>query len=38
VGAIIVSDELSTGTPAWRMGLWVLALSFGALTATVLGR
>ena len=38
VGAIIVSDELSTGTPAWRMGLWVLALSFGALTATVLAR
>jgi hypothetical protein len=38
VGAIIVSDELSTGTPAWRMGLWVLALSFGAVTATVLVR
>jgi hypothetical protein len=38
LGAIIVSDELSTGTPAWRMGLWVLALSFGALTATVLAR
>jgi hypothetical protein len=38
VGAIIVSDELSTGTPAWRMGLWGLALSFGAVTATVLAR
>ncbi|HEY1907443.1 MAG TPA: hypothetical protein VGG91_15460 [Myxococcaceae bacterium] len=38
VGAIIVSDELSTGTPAWRTGLWVLALSFGALTASVLVR
>ena len=38
VGAIIVSDELSTGTPAWRMGLWVLVLSFGALTASVLAR
>ena len=38
VGAIIVSDELSTATPAWRMGLWVLALSFGALTASVLAR
>jgi hypothetical protein len=38
VGAIIVSDELSTGTPPWRMGLWVLALSFGAVTATVLAR
>lgn len=38
VGAIIVSDELSTGTPAWRMGLWVLALSFAALTASVLVR
>jgi hypothetical protein len=38
VGAIIVSDELSTATPAWRMGLWVLALSFGALTASVLVR
>jgi hypothetical protein len=38
VGAIIVSDELSTGTPAWRTGLWVLALSFGAVTASVLVR
>jgi hypothetical protein len=38
VGAIIVSDELSTGTPAWRTGLWVLVLSFGALTASVLAR
>jgi len=38
VGAIIVSDELSTATPVWRMGLWVLALSFGALTASVLVR
>ena len=38
VGAIIVSDELSTATPTWRMGLWVLALSFGSLTASVLAR
>jgi len=38
VGAIVVSDELSTGTPAWRTGLWVLALSFGALTISVLAR
>jgi hypothetical protein len=38
VGAIIVSDELSTATPAWRTGLWVLALSFGTLTASVLVR
>ena len=38
VGAIVVSDELSTGTPSWRMGLWVLALSFGALTISVLAR
>ena len=38
VGAIVVSDELSTGTPPWRMGLWVLALSFGALTISVLAR
>lgn len=38
VGAIIVSDELSTATPPWRMGLWVLAVSFGALTASVLVR
>jgi hypothetical protein len=38
VGAIIVSDELSNGTPTWRMGLWVLALSFGAVTASVLAR
>ena len=38
VGAIIVSDELSTGTPSWRMGLWGLALSFGALTISVLAR
>ncbi|HZJ54326.1 MAG TPA: hypothetical protein VFD38_09330 [Myxococcaceae bacterium] len=38
VGAIVVSDELSTGTPPWRMGLWVLALSFGALTLSVLAR
>jgi len=38
VGAIVVSDELPSGTPVWRAGLWTLALSFGALTATVLGR
>ena len=38
VGAIVVSDELSTGTPSWRTGLWVLALSFGALTLGVLAR
>jgi len=38
VGAIVVSDELSTGTPSWRMGLWGLALSFGALTISVLAR
>jgi hypothetical protein len=38
LGAIIVSDELSTGTPAWRTGLWVLAVSFGAVTASVLVR
>jgi hypothetical protein len=38
VGAIVVSDELSTGTPPWRMGLWALALSFGALTISVLVR
>ena len=38
VGAIVVSDELSTGTPAWRMGLWGLAMSFAALTISVLVR
>ena len=38
VGAIVVSDELSTGTPPWRMGLWGLALSFGALTISLLAR
>ena len=38
VGAIAVSDELSTGTLPWRMGLWILALSFGALTISVLAR
>jgi hypothetical protein len=38
VGAIVVSDELSTGTPSWRAGLWGLALSFGALTLSVLAR
>ena len=36
VGAIVVSDELSAGTQAWRTGLWTLALSFGALTVTLL--
>jgi hypothetical protein len=38
VGAIVVSDELSTATPPWRTGLWILALSFGALTISVLTR
>jgi predicted permease len=38
LGAIVVSDELSTGTPSWRAGLWALALSFGALTISVLAR
>jgi hypothetical protein len=38
VGAIVVSDELSTGTPPWRTGLWGLALSFAALTLSVLAR
>jgi hypothetical protein len=38
VGAIVMSDELSTGTPAWRTGLWILALSFAALTISVLTR
>jgi len=35
LGAIVVSDELQSGTSAWRTGLWVLALSFGALTVSV---
>jgi len=35
VGAIVVSDELRSGTSAWRTGLWVLALSVGALTLSV---
>lgn len=38
VGAIVVSDELSPRTPSWRAGLWALALSFGALTISVLAR
>ncbi len=38
VGAIVVSDELSTGSPPWRMGLWALALSFGVLTISLLAR
>jgi hypothetical protein len=38
VGAIVVSDELSTATPPWRTGLWILALSFAALTISVLTR
>src|SRR5690242_1612395 len=38
VGAIVVSDELSTATPPWRLGLWGLALSFAALTISVLAR
>jgi hypothetical protein len=35
VGAIVVSDELERGTAPWRAGLWVLALSFGALAAAL---
>ena len=35
VGAIVVSEELPSGTPPWRAGLWGLALSFGALTVTL---
>jgi hypothetical protein len=38
VGAIVVSDELSTGTPSWRMGLWILAFSFGLLTFSLLAQ
>ncbi len=38
IGAIVVSDELETGTRAWRLGLWILALSFGAVTLSVLAR
>lgn len=38
VGAIVVSDELTSGTQPWRTGLWTLALSFAALTATLLTR
>ena len=38
VGAIVVSDELSTATPPWRLGLWGLTLSFAALTISVLAR
>ena len=36
VGAIVVSDDVGRDTPTWRTGLWGLALSFGALTATLL--
>jgi len=38
VGAIVVSEELEPGTAAWRSGLWILALSFGALALSVLAR
>ncbi len=38
VGAIVVSDDVSTGSQSWRMGLWALAISFGVLTATLLPR
>lgn len=36
VGAIVLSEDVSTGSRAWRTGLWGLALSFGVLTATLL--
>jgi len=38
VGAIVTSEELRPGTPPWRAALWVLAMSFGALTLSVLDR
>ncbi|MGZ6140357.1 MAG: hypothetical protein ACXWLA_06765 [Myxococcaceae bacterium] len=38
VGAIMVSDDVSTGTQTWRTALWALAISFGVLTATLFPR
>lgn len=38
VGAIVVSDDVSTGSQGWRTGLWALAISFGVLTATLFPR
>ncbi len=38
VGAIVVSDDVSTGSQSWRTGLWALAISFGILTATLFPR
>ena len=38
VGAIVVSNDVSTASQSWRMGLWALAISFGVLTATLLPR
>jgi len=38
VGAIVVSDDVSTGSQSWRTGLWALAISFGVLTATLFPR
>lgn len=38
IGAILVSDEVPGGTPPRRAGLWALAGSFAALTATLLVR
>jgi hypothetical protein len=38
VGAIVVSDDVSTGSQAWRTSLWALAISFGVLTATLFSR
>lgn len=38
VGAIVVSDDVSADTQAWRTALWALAISFGVLTATLFPR
>lgn len=38
VGAIVVSDDISTGSQSWRTGLWALAISFGVLTVTLFPR
>jgi multisubunit Na+/H+ antiporter MnhB subunit len=38
VGAIVVSDDVSTGSQSWRTGLWALAIGFGVLTATLFPR
>ena len=38
VGAIVLSDEVSAAGQAWRTGLWTLALSFAALTVTLMTR